>query len=163
MKRLILLRHGKSSWDGNLSDENRPLIEKALLDAKIVAKAFQEHTDYKFTVWSSKAVRAKTTAKLVVKELENRIEDFQIKEEFYTFDASEVLNLIRKLPEDIENMMLVGHNPAYTHLVNYFCKDVEISNLPTSGLVELEFDTQTWSELKTADLNLHLFPKHLRQ
>jgi phosphohistidine phosphatase len=163
MKRLILLRHGKSSWDGNLPDEKRPLQERAIKDAKLVAQAFEEHTDYKFTVWSSKAVRAKTTAKLVVEELQNRIEDFHIKEEFYTFDASEVLKLIRELPEEVENMMLVGHNPAYTHLVNYFCKDVEISNLPTSGLVELEFDTPTWSELKKADLNLHLFPKHLRQ
>lgn len=162
MKRLILLRHGKSSWESNVSDEERPLQKRAYHDAELVAEAFQNEANYNFTVWSSKATRAKTTAQLVTEKLKDQIDDFRIKDEFYTFDATELLKLILKLPNQIENMMLVGHNPAYTQIVNYFCDTAELDNLPTTGLVEMEFKSDSWSNIKKAKINLLLFPKNLR-
>jgi phosphohistidine phosphatase len=162
MKRLILLRHGKSSWNHNVQDVDRPLEKRAYNDAELIAEDFNKKTDYNFTLWSSKANRAKTTAELVSNTLNSRIDDFKIKDEFYTFDVNELLSLIKNLPNTVENMMLVGHNPAYTQIINYFCQEEVIDNLPTTGLAELEFQADNWSEIKKATLNLLLFPKHIR-
>ena len=162
MKRLILLRHGKSDWNHNLPDEKRTLKKRAFDDVELVAEAFQKKSDFKFTLYSSHAVRAQTTAKLFAEKLKDRVEAFQIKNEFYTFDANEVLQLVFKLPNPENNVMLVGHNPAYTQLVNYFCDDFRVDNLPTTGLVELQFEADDWQAIKKAKLNLHLFPKNLR-
>lgn len=162
MKRLILLRHGKSSWENNVPDVERPLQKRAYHDAELVAKAFQNEANYNFTIWSSKATRAKTTAQLLTEKLEDQIDDFRIKDEFYTFDTTELLKLIFKLPDQVENMMLVGHNPAYTQLINYFYETAELDNLPTTGLVEMEFKSDKWSSIREAKINLLLFPKNLR-
>ncbi|GGE29251.1 SixA phosphatase family protein [Psychroflexus planctonicus] len=162
MKRLILLRHGKSSWENNVLDEDRPLQKIAYDDAELVAETFGREANYNFTIWSSKANRAKTTAQLIVEKLEDQVDDFRIKDEFYTFNAAELLKLIFKLPDLIDNMMLVGHNPAFTQLVNYFCETAELGNLPTTGLVEMEFKSDNWSSIREAKINLLLFPKNLR-
>lgn len=163
MKRLILLRHGKSSWQNEVSDENRPLQKRAYDDANLVAEAFQKELNYNFTIWSSKATRAKTTAQLIVDKLKTNIDDFKIKDDFYTFDANQLLSLIFTLPDHVDNMMLVGHNPAYTQIINYFCEDAAIANLPTTGLAEMQFQSDSWKDIKNAQLNLFLFPKNLRQ
>lgn len=162
MKRLILLRHGKSSWSHHVADVDRPLLDRAYHDAELVAEAFQLQTDYRFTLWSSKANRAKTTAELIYKQLENRVDEFQIKSEFYTFDANELLQLIYHLPNHISNLMLVGHNPAFTQILNFFCEEANVYNLPTTGLAELLFDVDEWKTVSRAKMNLLLFPKNLK-
>ena len=162
MKRLILLRHGKSAWDKNLPDQKRPLKSRAFEDVEHVANAFQNENNYFFTMYSSPAIRAQTTAKLFAEKLKDRVEAFHIKEEFYTFDASEVVQLVFNLPDDSDNILLVGHNPAYTQLINYFCEDANIDNLPTTGLVELQFKAKNWNTIKNAKLSLSIFPKNLR-
>jgi phosphohistidine phosphatase len=58
--------------------------------------------------------------------------------------------------------MLVGHNPAFTQILNFFCEESNIANLPTTGLAEMKFDSNNWSDIKKAKLNLLLFPKNLR-
>lgn len=161
MKKLILLRHGKSSWEFNVPDEERILQQRAYRDADVIAKAFQEKTDYRFSIWSSKAVRATTTAELVREHLKDRVDDFQIKEEFYTFDGDKLLSLIYNLPDEVDQMMLVGHNPAFTQLINFFCEKVRLDNLPTTGLAEMHFEATKWSQVDKAKLNLILFPKNL--
>jgi len=65
MKNLLLMRHGKSSWELNVSDEDRALLQRGISDTKLVAqelalKAF--HIDY---VFSSPANRALHTAILI--------------------------------------------------------------------------------------------------
>jgi len=41
---------------------------------------------------------------------------------------------------------LVGHNPAYTEISNYFSEN-KILNLPTARWFCLKFDTDSWSEI----------------
>ena len=57
--------------------------------------------------------------------------------------------------------MVFGHNPAMTGLVNDL-GDKEFDNIPTTGLVVIDFDSQSWSDLGKGKTLLNLFPKNLR-
>ncbi len=161
MKRLILVRHGKSSWENNLPDEKRPLKKRAYNDADVVLKTFKEFQSQDLTLWSSPAVRANTTAKLFKDELQIPDDKFIVKKELYTFDDDHLLSIIKTCPESIETLLVFGHNPAMTSLVNRL-GDKPIDNLPTTGLCVIDFDSNNWKDIKTGKTLLQLFPKNLR-
>ncbi len=91
MKKLILVRHGKSSWKEDLPDDERPLKKRAYKDADLVIKAFSGFKDDQMTIWSSYAVRALTTAKLFKEGLNIPDSRFEVKDELYTFNYPVVL------------------------------------------------------------------------
>ncbi|AVR46134.1 histidine phosphatase family protein [Christiangramia fulva] len=161
MKRLVLVRHGKSSWEEEVNDKQRPLKSRAYDDAEKVLKTFQHFYKFSATCWSSPAKRALETAKTFKKALEIPDEDFKIVEELYTFDRDELLNVIQSCPDDIHKLMVFGHNPAITMLVNEL-GDKEIDNLSTTGLVVIDFDTDSWNSIEQGTTILTLLPKNLR-
>lgn len=161
MKKLILVRHGKSSWDNNLPDEERPLKKRAYEDADVVIKALRHHFKEPLIMWSSYATRALTTAKIFKEQLEISKSDFVIQDELYTFNGSHLLKVISSCDDAIDNLMVFGHNPAMTYVAN-FLGDQEFDNIPTTGLVLLEFETNSWKNLKDGKTILYLFPKNLR-
>ncbi|WP_037314748.1 histidine phosphatase family protein [Salegentibacter sp. Hel_I_6] len=161
MKRLILVRHGKSSWENNLPDEKRPLKKRAYHDAEVVLKTFKEFQSGNLTLWSSPAVRANTTAQLFKEELEIPEDRFTIKKELYTFDENQLLAIINSCPANIEKLMVFGHNPAMTGLVNQL-GDKALDNLPTTGLCVIDFESDSWKNIKNGKTLLQLFPKNLR-
>lgn len=161
MKRLILVRHGKSSWKENLPDDQRPLKKRGYKDAELVTTAYLAYSKEPMTVWSSFAVRALTTAEIFKDKLDIPDVDFEVKKELYTFNGSQLLKTIMSCEESIETLMVFGHNPAMTSVVNQL-GDQEFDNIPTTGLSVLEFETDSWKNLKDGKTILYLFPKNLR-
>jgi phosphohistidine phosphatase len=161
MKRLIFVRHGKSSWDTPAEDIERPLKKRAFRDAEHVIKAFGAHLDFQVEVFSSPANRAKTTAELFKTKLKIQDQNFHIDPKLYTFNADEVLEFIKQMDDRHENVMLFGHNPAYTEMVNRL-GSMPLDNLPTTGLVSIVFEIDAWSQVRKGETQLYLFPKHLR-
>jgi len=161
MKKLILVRHGKSSWEQDLPDEERPLKKRAYKDADLVIEAFKNSNHDPLTLWSSYAVRALTTAKIFKEKLGIKDEDFKVKDELYTFNSTQLLRTISDCDDAVETLMVFGHNPAMTNAVN-FLGDHDFDNIPTTGLTVLEFETESWKNLKDGKTTLYLFPKNLR-
>lgn len=161
MKKLILVRHGKSSWKEDLPDDERPLKKRAYKDADLVINAFSGFEKDPLNLWSSHAVRALTTAKIFKEELEIPDENFIINRELYTFDSSSLLQVIKSCDNSIDNLMVFGHNPAMTEVANKL-GDQHFSNIPTTGLCMIEFETDSWQNLKNGKTLLYLFPKNLR-
>ncbi|MFD2518853.1 SixA phosphatase family protein [Salinimicrobium flavum] len=161
MKQLVLVRHGKSSWEKDLPDEERPLKKRAYKDARLVTKAFQNFSDVPWKIWSSYANRALTTARLFQKELEVAEDDFFIKDTLYTFSAGDLLRTINSCDDSIDHLMVFGHNPAMTGVVNSL-GDRSFDNIPTTGLSLIQFETDSWTNLKDGKTILYLFPKNLR-
>ena len=161
MKRLILVRHGKSSWKNDLPDDKRPLKKRGYRDGELISEAFNEFYTPKALFWSSPAVRARETAKMFKKKLGIPDEDFEIKNELYTFNQNELLQHLTSCPESFDKLAVFGHNPAMTILVNQL-GDKAIDNLPTTGLVVIDFEIKTWKELHHGKTILTLFPKNLR-
>lgn len=158
MKKLILVRHGKSSWENNLPDEKRPLKKRGYTDAELIINAFKLYANKPIKLISSKAVRALETAKLFKKRLSVADENFEIIERLYTFDEDELLSVIKEQDDAEDKLMVFGHNPAMTVLVNLL-GDKAIDNLPTTGLVVIDFDVNSWKEIKKGKTLLNLFPR----
>lgn len=161
MKRLVLVRHGKSSWEHDVNDKERPLKSRAYDDAEKVLKTFKHFYKFSATVWSSPATRALETAKIFKKELEIPDEDFNVVEELYTFNENELLDVIKSCPNDIHKLMIFGHNPAITMMVNHL-GNKQLDNLTTTGLVVIDFDNDSWDSINSGNTILTLLPKNLR-
>lgn len=161
MKRLILVRHGKSSWNYEVPDDERPLKKRGYKDGKLIAGAFEKHFAEPVVIWSSPAVRALATAMIFKEKLKIADEYFYVKSSLYTFNKNQLLEQIGHCDSQVENLMIFGHNPAITSLVNQL-GDQDFDNIPTTGLIRIDFETDSWDKLKNGKTIIHLFPKNLR-
>lgn len=161
MKTLILVRHGKSSWDYDVSDKDRPLKQRGINDAHLVGARFKSDAIDLDAAFASPACRALHTAMIVLREFDFPLEDFQVTEMLYDFSGSSVANFVRSLDDDIQKVIIFGHNYAFTNIANQWGNRA-IDNVPTSGLVQIRFDTDRWESVQNGVTEHILFPKQLR-
>ena len=162
MKRLILVRHGKSSWEYEVGDKDRPLKERGINDARKVAKAFQFSMPEINAVFSSPANRALHTCLIFLRTLDYPFEDFRVDNNLYDFSGESVMTFVHGLDNTLETVMIFGHNYAFTNVANQWGSEA-VGNVPTSGLVHLEFDVDTWDQISKGTTKKMLFPKQLNQ
>jgi phosphohistidine phosphatase len=146
MKQLLLIRHAKSSWEHSENDADRDLLEKGITKATKMAihTKFSENPDT--LVWSSFAKRAYKTALIFMTNWNWNPNKIEIKRELYTFDSSKLEEIVKSCPNSCQNLILFGHNNAITDFVNKF-GTIFIDNVPTSGFVSINFDTDSWSKI----------------
>ena len=147
MKNLILIRHAKSSWkNAYLLDIDRPLNKRGKRDAPVMGKRLAERESRPDLMISSPATRALVTAKVIAKEIEYPLEEIVVDRRIYGAGVTEWLQVIQGFDDALNYVMCLGHNPGLTDLVNYF-SPCYIDNVPTCGIVELTFDTETWASV----------------
>lgn len=161
MKNLILIRHAKSSWNAPLHDKDRPLANRGVKDAHLVSANILKHLPKTFIIWSSTARRATETAIIFAQNMLCPLESIVFKDDLYTFDEKQLERIIKSCNNDYENMILFGHNEAITNFVNKF-GDVSIDNVPTSGLVSINFDADDWETINKGKTQKVIFPRDLR-
>ncbi|MFT5833889.1 MAG: phosphohistidine phosphatase [Cognaticolwellia sp.] len=150
MKTVVFIRHAKSSWKFmDLTDFQRPLNKRGLRDAPIMGERLQKRKIFPDLIVSSTAVRAYATAKIIAKKLNYKIDDIQQKAEIYESSRETVLNILRELPNKKNIVFVFGHNPTFTTLANYFSNDY-IPNVPTCGMVAIDFEIDKWQDLDQA-------------
>lgn len=163
MKTIYIVRHAKSSWDKiDLPDEKRPILEKGKKRTeKVIAYLKENHIKVDYII-SSHATRAYETAKILAQGLKYPLENIKINQELYHADGESIRDQICELPDRFDSVMIVGHNPSLTDLVNLFLKS-PIDNLPTSGVASFSFDTDSWEKVRDSvpGKNFILFPKEL--
>lgn len=150
MLRLILLRHGKSSWDDpRLDDFERPLAPRGLSNVPEMGRRLARRGQLPELIVSSAAVRALATARAVAREIGYREDRIVEAPELYLAVPGEVLAVIRKAPASAGTVMLVGHNPGFTDLANMF-DGVRLDNMPTAAMLCVEFDVRDWEKIEPA-------------
>lgn len=172
MKTLYLLRHAKSSWDDRgLHDIDRPLKRRGKRDCRLVGAALLQMPFAVDAVFCSPAKRARMTVKRVLETVgqaqtaSGQVQtEWQVDDDLYTFDATQVMHYIRWLDNNLERVLIVGHNPAFTELVNDLT-DEYLDNLPTCGFAEIQFDVKQWRQLAEGggQLAALITPKMLRE
>jgi phosphohistidine phosphatase len=161
MKNLILIRHAKSSWEAPLKDKDRPLTNRGILDAHFVAQQTIEHLPKAFVIWSSTAKRARETAMIFTQTFSCPLESIIFKDDLYTFEASQLEKIVKNCNDLYDCVILFGHNEAITDFVNKF-GNTEIFNVPTSGMVSIEFEGNAWGNLKNGKTIKTIFPKDFK-
>lgn len=161
MKNLILVRHAKSSWEAPLKDKDRPLNNRGILDAHFVADKAIAYLPKTFVIWSSTAKRASETATIFTQTFSCPLESIIIKDDLYTFEASQLEKIIKSCNNLYDCVILFGHNEAITDFVNKF-GDIAIFNVPTAGMVFIEFESISWENIKNGKTVKTIFPKDFK-
>ncbi|MDT0608509.1 SixA phosphatase family protein [Croceitalea rosinachiae] len=161
MKTITFIRHGKSSWEYQVSDKDRPLKERGINDAKLVAKKFKNLNNKSDFAYSSPANRALHTSIIFTRILEHNLDFLKVVEALYDFSGESVLKFLKSLDNNLDSIMIFGHNYAFTTLVNTLGDDY-IENVPTSGLVQIKFDVTNWNNITKGTTLITIFPKDLK-
>ena len=157
MKRLFLCRHAKSSWkDLSLDDIDRPLNKRGKENAPEMGRRLNAQGIRPDLIISSPAKRALKTARCLAKELDFDKKKIRIMEEIYGAYAEELLEIIRGIDNDAELVIIVGHNPETTVLANIL-GDLDIDNVPTCGIVALDFSVVSWAQVRKGKGTLAFF------
>lgn len=151
MKKVIFVRHAKSSWnDFRLTDFDRPLDKRGLHDAPKMAKLLKSEGIRPDIIYTSDANRARSTAKFFASEFDMNIIE---KHNLYHGSPEDYMDVIRDENQQSQVIALFGHNPGMAYLANMIspgCTD----NIPTCGIIITEFRLDSWAKCDWSCLKL---------
>lgn len=157
MKKAIFIRHAKSSWaDPSLRDFDRPLNKRGLRDAPFMAKLLKGKLDQLDLILASPANRAFTTATYFAEAFDIPVTNIRQEKKLYHAYPDEILKTVQELEDDIDTVLVFGHNPGFTDIVNQFTRNY-IDNVPTCGICQIEASVQSWSDFDESNARLTAF------
>ena len=162
MKHLILFRHAKSSWDDDVDDVDRPLAPRGERDAPKMGNRLEARHARPALILASHAARAQQTAALVARALGIGPKRIKTDRALYLASPDEILAVVARQDDAHSCVLLIGHNPGLTELVNRLLPELALDNLPTSGVVAIDLATERWKEAGRADARLayYDYPKN---
>ncbi|MEU9414373.1 histidine phosphatase family protein [Streptomyces sp. NPDC048272] len=152
-RRIVLLRHAKAEWSDG-SDHERPLAERGRHDAPAAGRKLAQ-TGIAFDLaLCSTAARTRETWKLAVQELPHRPKT-TYEERLYEASLGELIALLNETPDDIADLLVIGHNPGMHALADALSGSargdalsrMHRSAFPTSALAVVSF-TGPWKSLE---------------
>jgi phosphohistidine phosphatase len=164
MKTLYLVRHAKASWEEpGVSDADRPLLPKGVTRTKLIVDFLLKRGTTIDLMISSPAVRAFETAKIVATGLNYPVNKIRTDRKIYDGYYDRILDIIYDTSNDVDSLMIFGHNPTITNLANLFLHPgLEI--MPTSCTICLSFNIDKWKEIPSNEgiQEFIVFPKMLK-
>jgi len=147
LKNLFLTRHAKSSWSNpGLADIDRPLNERGKKAAPFMGKLIVDKGEKPELLISSPAYRALSTAKAFGEVMGLVENDIIVNRAIYSAGAQQLLELMQNQDDLHKSIMLFGHNPTFTSLVNMLTGS-NIMNVVTCGVVRIDFEYSSWTDI----------------
>jgi phosphohistidine phosphatase len=152
--KLLLLRHGKSSWDDPaLADFDRPLAPRGRKAAERMGRELAARNWLPQLALVSPAVRTRDPWELVAAALSGSVSaDFP--DSLYDATAEDVLSEVQQTPKAVKTLLILGHNPGLEDLARQLAGDNSEAKalqqlrekFPTAALARFDFDGK-WAEL----------------
>lgn len=162
MKTLLIMRHAKSSWkDKDLKDRKRPLSKRGKRNAPQMGELIKEKELVPQMIISSDTIRSHQTEELFA-QTSGFSGEVKYMDKLYMAEADEYLDALKDIPDEMERVMIIGHNPGLESLLPLLTKRVE--SLPTAAVAHLVLPIDHWKELNKhtkADLVALWRPKEL--
>ena len=157
VKRLVLLRHAKSSWsDPGPADHDRPLNGRGRRAAPVVGRHLRDAGLVPDLVLCSSAVRARATLDRLglPDDIVVRVED-----DLYGADPDEIVELLRAVPDAVGSVLVVAHNPGLEELTELLVADERSlpDRFPTAALAELRLPIARWDDVAPGGATLASF------
>ena len=154
MKKLILLRHAKSSWkDTSLNDHDRPLNSRGKASAPVIGRWLVEREHRPDIVLCSSSHRTCQTARLL-KDAMPELPDAIIEDDLYHASPGTMLERLRRLPSTSTTAMIIGHQPGLSTLTRMLADGTEgrrcrraYEHFPTAAAAVLELACEDWAKL----------------
>ena len=156
MKELILIRHAKSSWSNPLlEDFERPLNKRGAKNAPFMAKVLKQKEVNPDLIISSPSKRTKDTLDFFIKEFDYKGEII-FEESIYEAPYINILKVIKNIDDKHKTIFLFGHNPGFNDLADFLLGKFE-DNIPTCGVLKINFDTNYWKNISKDNSKLIFF------
>ncbi len=157
MKSLCLIRHAKSSWaEENTEDFERLLNERGYSDAPKMGRKLFESGFKPDLIISSPAFRAISTARRFSRELTYEPDLIVTDMRIYDARESTLVDLIRQIPDEFNKVALFGHNPGLHQISNYLVP-VGPAEFPTCAIAWLDFSIQSWKDITAGNGKLYYY------
>jgi phosphohistidine phosphatase len=145
MKSLLLIRHAKSDQDDkHVKERQRPLTQKGERRASEMGRWLRERELLPELILSSSAVRTCRTAQILA-EASGYTGETRFLDALYMAEADELLTALRNLPDNLERVLLVGHNPGLESLIPLLTE--QVAPLTLAGLAYISLQIEQWGEL----------------
>ncbi|MGW8369535.1 MAG: SixA phosphatase family protein, partial [Gammaproteobacteria bacterium] len=145
----------KSDWShDHLEDHDRPLARRGLRDAPRMGDRLAHRGIKPDLLLTSSARRAVDTAKLVEPAIRHAALTVQVEPTIYLASPREMLDLLAEQSNELDEILLVGHNPGLTELINRLLPSLALANLPTAGVAAFESTAEDWAGFASAELKL---------
>ena len=157
MKTLILFRHAKSGWDAPVDrDFDRPINARGIRGAQKMGRYLRAQGWQFDLVISSPAVRCTETLDALWEgygEILHPNWDRRI----YLASGATLLDVVQDLPDNVERVMMCGHNPGLEDLILMLVpdkagdalRDAVEEKFPTAAIAELKLDIDHWAAAGT--------------
>lgn len=144
--KLYLLRHSYASSGAN-SDFNRSLTTEGLNTIRELGRLLHEKVDFNpSSIICSTALRTRETCQNLIEELGLNEKSVCYEEVIYNASLREMLGVINQVKKDIEELVLIGHNPTITYMAEFLTGD-HVGNIDPCGIATIEFKQMNWSEI----------------
>lgn len=149
MKRLILTRHAKSSWDDPLvADRDRPLNTRGQGAAKDLGQWLASRGYSPEQVLCSEALRTRETWEGIAPYLQQAPAP-EFKPALYNAGPDVMLAVLRHAKADC--VMILGHNPGIAEFASRIMaqapQNPEFGRYPTGATLVADFDIGAWDEV----------------
>jgi len=164
MKTLILVRHAKTEpIHSKITDRERNLLNRGVNDAHMVSLKLLDKKIIPDLIISSPANRAIETAEIFADNFDYSKNKILIKELIYDhYTTNDFIKMLSKIPDKHQKVMVFGHNPSFEILAYRFTNEFN-KHLPTAGLIGINFDVKSWSEIEAGKgkFLFFYFPKNV--
>lgn len=148
-RQLLILRHGKSSWEVDVNDYYRPLKQRGIDAAQKIGLWLQNTALIPDIIISSPATRAMATATEVEKVID--VPEIRQDERIYGETVAQLLEVLSEIPEGYERPLIVGHNPGIEGLLLYLAsvsdQYYQDWKLMTTGTLAILTMPKNWLQL----------------
>jgi phosphohistidine phosphatase len=145
MVNLMLMRHGKSDWDTDATDDHsRPLNARGKQSADRMGHVLRELGIMPDLVVASTATRARSTAELA-RLSGGWASRLVLENELYGADVAQTLEVAARYGDASARILLVGHQPTWSMVVSHLTgARVEMR---TATVADIEVHTDGWTEV----------------
>ncbi len=150
MKRLILTRHAKSSWDDPMTpDHDRPLNDRGKAAAADLGQWLASRGHIPQEVLCSDSLRTRKTFSGIAPALP-ATPVLELKPVLYHAGPDVMMAVLQKAQEDV--VMMIGHNPGIAEFAHRLVAKTPITpefrKYPTGATLVVDFDAESWSEIR---------------
>lgn len=144
----MILRHAKSDWNaGASSDHARPLNRRGTDAALTMGRVLTKIGEVPDLVYTSSATRARETIMLAADAGDWDTNVTEV-DDLYGTSANAALQIAMGAPDDVERLMLVGHQPTWGYLIHAVTgASVEMKTATVAGI---EMHMESWQHAPQA-------------
>lgn len=146
-KNLVLLRHAEAvAYAAGKTDHQRPLTPHGNQQAHTMSQTLDSLGFKPDLIYSSNAQRTTTTAEIFAQKLNYPTKNIIFDVSIYESTLEVMLYAINKLETQHQNVLMIGHNPTISYLIEYLTGQ-SIAGMPTCGAASIVFEVAEWAHV----------------